>query len=274
MAGTASHTRTITIGNLLQIFVSRLWIIALAFVLIAGGVSLYFRQTFIPQYESTATLYILKQDEGGTAVADSSSFSLALNVVNDCTFSLKSHAVVDQTIDELGLDISYNQLYRAISTNNPEKTRFLQVTVRSDSPEEAKRIVDKLCQIGIEKISGAMGFQQANIFEYGVLNPNMSNHIDYTLALILGIVGMVLVYTFFVVLYIMDDSLRTNEEIEQALSLTFLGKIPNADDQPGGKYSHYGKYGSYGKYGGYGHSTGGNQRKKLGLLSLRKKFKR
>ena len=262
MTDSLQHTRVITVGNLLQILLHRSWVMILAFLVVAGSLAFYYKSTFTPKYQSTATLYILKQDDNGTSVVDSSSFSLALNVVNDCTFSLKSHAVIDKTINELGLQMTFGQLQRAISTNNPDKTRFLQVTVESDSPDEAKRIVDKLCDNGIEKISGAMGFQQANIFEYGVYNPSMSNHINYTMALVFGAVAALLVYVLLVVIYIMDDSLRTNEEITQALGVTFLGKIPNTDEQHGKKSGKYGRYGRYGSYGyGYGYWTSGKKSK-------------
>lgn len=111
-----------------------------------SGLFLLICLTYVPQYESTATLYILRQDsEQSGSSSVSSDFSLALNVVSDCTYLLKSHSVVAAVIDELHVAIPYEELSKSISTNNPDNTRILEVSVKVGSPELAKSIVDSIC---------------------------------------------------------------------------------------------------------------------------------
>ena len=102
-----SNMRMATIKDLWQVLLRNLWIMFLVAVLACGAVFTVNRLTFVPEYESTATLYILKQENGKDYQYTSSDFSLALNVVNDCTYMLKSHAVLDQVIDDLKLDLEY-----------------------------------------------------------------------------------------------------------------------------------------------------------------------
>lgn len=256
-----ANNRVITLKDLWHIFLERWWIILLAALLGMGSFFGFSMITYQPQYESTATLYILRQNEESGSSNISSDFSMALNVVTDCNYLLKSHAVLDEVIDKLSLDVGYDTLSRSIRTSNPEKTRILNVTVTAGSPDEAKKIVDEVCQVGEKCITKAMGFRQVNLYEYGTLESKPCNPISKISGVMVGIAVMVLVYTIFLVLFIVDDRIRTDEEIEKYLGLTILGDIPNADAADG---KHYG-YRAYGKktYGNKAHgnidSTGGEK---------------
>lgn len=56
-----ANFKTVTLKDLWGIFVQRLWAIILAACICCGGFLVFNCMTFIPQYASTATLYILRQ---------------------------------------------------------------------------------------------------------------------------------------------------------------------------------------------------------------------
>lgn len=245
-----ANVRVVTLKDLWGIFIHRLWVMILAAVVVAGGLLLINRLTFIPAYSSTATLYILRQDNDTSSGNSDSDFSLALKVVNDCDYLLKSHSVLDEVIQELNLEIDYKNLSKSVSTSNPENTRILEVTVESDSPENAKRIVDALCEIGQEKITEAMGFRQVNLYEYGTLNDKPCNTTSMTTYLLVGMIAAILVYSAFLIVFLLDDRIRTEEDIERYLGLSILGDIPNANDKKNHQYGYYKTYGAQGKKSG------------------------
>lgn len=238
----SSSVRVVTLKELWEIFVHRWWVMLLAAVICSGSFYAAVQLTFVPQYKSTATLYILNQNETQTSNV-SDDFSLALKVVNDCDYLLKSHSVLDQVIEQLNLDISYEDLSKTISTSNPEDTRILEVSVEAASPEEAKRIVDAVCEVGTESITQAMGFQQVNLYEYGTIDTKPSNQTRKLTYALVGAVAAMLTYTAFLIFYLVDDTLRTDEDIQQYLGLTILGDIPNANNA---NKKHYGYYSAYG----------------------------
>lgn len=241
-----TKARVITFRDLWAIVLRRWWTIVLAAVLCVGAVYLVNRLTFVPQYESTATLYILRQNEANSTNA-SEDFNLALNVVNDCDYLLKSHSVLDEVIKELKLNISYEELSRSISTSNPEDTRIIEVTVVSDSPKKAKEIVDAVCRNGTGNIEQAMGVQQVNLYEYGILEKDPCNRMGLLTYLLIAAVAAVLTYTVYLILLLLDDTIQTDEDIQEYLGLTILGDIPSADGAGKGRYGgHYGRYYSYG----------------------------
>lgn len=238
----SSSARVVTLKELWELFVHRWWVVLLAAVICSGSFYAAVQLTFVPQYKSTATLYILNQNETQTSNV-SDDFSLALKVVNDCDYLLKSHSVLDQVIEQLNLDISYEDLSKTVSTSNPEDTRILEVSVEAASPEEAKRIVDAVCEVGTESITQAMGFQQVNLYEHGTIDTKPSNQTRKLTYALVGAVAAVLTYTLFLILFLADDTIKTDEDIAQYLGLTILGDIPNANNA---NKKHYGYYSAYG----------------------------
>ena len=235
----------IDLKELFNLFVKRLPLLILVAVVAMGAYFSYDTFTYVPQYESKAVLYVLKQATDGSEVS-SSDFSLALQVTSDCTILLKSHTVLDEVISDLGLTTTYSELSKSVTTSNPSNSRVLNVVVRSDSPENAKRIVDKVCEVGVEAIEEAMGFKQVNFYEHGTLPKDPCNRTSLMVYAAIGIGAAVLVYLIFAAKMIFDDRINSDEDIEKYLDLAVIGVIPDANATSGKKYSKYGKYGKYG----------------------------
>lgn len=252
--------KVVTISDLWSIFIRRLWIMILAAALVAGSIFTMDTLAFVPRYESIATLYILQQNNVNEDKAYED-FNLALKVVNDCTHLLKSHSVLDAVIDELNLTISYDTLHNNVTVTNPADTRILEVRVEADSPDNAKMIVDKICEIGTEKISEAMGFEQVNFYEHGILDTTPCNSISIITYVIIGLVVAVVIYSVFLIAYFLDDNIRTDEDIENCLKVSILGDIPNFEDS--GKKKYGGRYyrSKYYKRGYYRKRAYGEEKK-------------
>lgn len=221
--------RNITFKDLWDLLIRRLWVMILAAAVVAGGLYAGANWLTAPEYESTATLYILRQNGEDSSTDVSTDFSLALKVVNDCTYLLKSRSVLNAVIEELALPMDYETLYDCISTANPDDTRILEVTVTTASPEQAKEIVDALCRIGTVRIRDAMGFEQVNLYEYGTLNTESVGGLGLMACVLAGVITAVLVYSVFLVVFLLDDRIRKEEDLEKILGLSILGNIPSAD---------------------------------------------
>ena len=233
-------SKVVTLNDLWELLLHRLVImvlVAVVAVVAFAGVTLV---TYEPMYKSTATLYILRQSGEDASSGDASSdFSLALKVVNDCTYLLKSPTVLDQVIDELGLTLSYEELYDQLSTYNPSDTRILEVSAKAQSPEQAKQIVDRICEIGQDSITSAMGFEQVNLFAYGNVDPEPCNTTSILVYMIIGVAAAVFTYSVFLVIFLLDDRIHSAQDIERHLQLSILGEIPDANEATSQNYGYY-----------------------------------
>lgn len=233
-------TKEIALKDLWQIFIRRLWMMALAAVVAVCAFFAFDTLTFTPRFSSTATMYILNQENENASTNDvSSNLSTALKVVNDCDFMLKSDTVVSAVRQKLGLGEAYSDLKDCITTNNPSDTRILQITVEADSPEMAKQIVDALCEIGVENINRTIGLEQVNLYERGSFESKPCNETSLLTYVLVGAVAAVAVYAVFLVMFLMDDCLKTDEDCQLYLGLSLIGDIPDADDVTKRKYGGY-----------------------------------
>lgn len=236
-----SRLKTITLKDFFRLFYTRIWLLILVPAVCMGIVYAQQHFFFEPEYRSTATLYILRQEnEAGYNYTDSD-FSLALDVVNDCTYILKSNVVLDQVISSLGLDMSYDELYDRIETENPSDTRILEVSATTHDASLSKKIADKVCLSGIDEITDAMGFEQVNLYARGIEPSEPSNALGMTGYLLTGIMAAIVTYSIILIVYIFDDCIRTKEDIETYLGVSILGDIP---DFTGGGRHYEGYYSS------------------------------
>ena len=240
--------RVVSFGDLWNIFVQKIWIIILVCVLVSAGLFALDTFAFKPEYRSTATMYILRQDlkqvtpEQNTADDVATDFSSALDVVRDCDYLMKSYTVVEQVKTNLNLTEDYRELSERISTSNPENTRILEVSVTADSPEYAKRMVDNLCEVGASAINETMGFEQISLYEYGNLNYEPSNKTKPLVFVFIGLIAAVLTYSVFLIVFLLDATIKTDEDIENYLGLSILGDIPEANNDKKNKQKYRYKY--------------------------------
>lgn len=186
--------QVVTPLDLWEVFCRSSRLMLLCATAVAAAVFVVNQLLLPPRYESTATLYLLRQQEAAGQGGASDEFSLALSAVNDCTYLLKSHAVLDQVMEEQSLNMSYEEFCRQVSTSNPAGTRVLEVTVEADTPQQAKILVDRICEVGAGKIGEAMGGHMVNLYERGVLEEEPCNRIGPLAYGLVGAAAAVLAY--------------------------------------------------------------------------------
>lgn len=235
-----NNESNIKFRDLFSLFLSNLWIMILIAVVVGGSIFAYGYFTYEPLYESTGSMYILRQGEIDDNIDYSSNFNVALSVVNDCKTLLTSHTVLDRVIEENNLEYTYNDLKSLIEINNPPSTRYLEITVTAQSPEEAKLIVDSISRIGETEIDEVMGFNQINPFDSGTLSQEPSNSpFEIMVALLGAAVAFILTLVVIILAFIFDDKISDPEFVEKSLGLNVLAVIPNFNKDKNDKNKSY-----------------------------------
>ncbi len=247
-----TNVKTIALKDLWDIFVKRAWIMVLVAAIAVGSFFAISKALYVPEYSSKAEIFVIENNED----ISSTDISVGEKLLANCMYAIKSDEVVGQVIANLALSETIGSLNDKITTNNPSGTHFIQVTVKAATPELAKEIVDEVCLESKDAIMENMNYE-IHIFQEGRFNSNPSNGTSFTTYILVGLVAAVLVYGVFFLMFMLDDSVWTDEEIEKYLGVSILGDIPDANSthKKGygyGKYGKYGRYGAYGKYGAYG----------------------
>lgn len=83
-----------------------------------------------------------------------------------------------------------------------------------------------------------MGIEEVNVFEYGnlPLNPSAPNVMKNSM--MAGFVGIALAAFIIILLFIMDDTIKSSDDVSNYLGLTTIGFIPDiADHETAGNAS-------------------------------------
>lgn len=178
-----------------------------------------------PLYTSTTKLYVLSKHDEGTAITYSD-LQTGTQLTKDYMELVKSRPVMEQVINELNLDMSITDLKDSITVDTPEDTRILEVAVENADPELAKTIADKVREAVSVQIKEIMAVESVNTVEEGNLPEEASSPNVLKNAVIGGLLGCVLVVGIISLIFILDDTIKTPDDVEKYLGLNVLTSVP------------------------------------------------
>lgn len=201
-------------------------------VLAAAMAGIGTRTFLTPKYTSNSKLYIA----GANSVISSlSDLQLGTQLTKDYAELVKSRPVVEEVIKELKLDMEYQELLGITTVSNTTDTRILVISVEHSDPQVAKDIVDKFAEVISKQISEIMDVSEPKIVEQGYVeeipsSPNLRGN-----TVLGGIFGIILAISILVVRYMLDDNIKSQDDIEKYLQLNTLALIPVGEEEYDGK---------------------------------------
>lgn len=197
--------------------------------LLAGCISGAFTHFAVtPLYQSTSSILVLSKETTLTSLAD---LQLGSSLTSDYTVLINSTPVLEQVIENLELeDISAEGLRQKITIENPSDSRILEITVEDTDPVLAKDIVDEIADVASDFIGDKMEVIPPKIIEEGkipVVRSSPSVKRNIILGLLFGIFASAAVIAVYVV---MDDSLKTEDDIIKYLDTSVLASVPDRKD--------------------------------------------
>ena len=204
----------------------KLWLIILVALLSAAGAGLYSKFVMVPQYTSTAMMYVLSKETTLTSLAD---LQIGSQLTNDYRVLVTSRPVLEQVLENLGISpdyMNYRQLRNKITIDNPTDTRIMNITVQDANPIDAKAYVDEIASTASTYIAEIMEMTPPKIVEEGEVSTiPISPSVKRNTALG-ALAGCVVVCGIIVLLTVMNDTIRDEDDIEKYLELSVLAAIP------------------------------------------------
>lgn len=195
----------------------------------------------VPDYQSTTSILLAKSntsqsDEGGTITAT----DLTLNQKLVSTYSelIKTESVLNQVINNLGIDKTTDDLKQNIKVSAKEDTEIIEIKVTDKDAEMARKIADEAAQVFISKIAKEY-YNMDNVY---VVDEAQKAEAPYNInhakdLVIFGFIGFVVACAFVLIANMLDTTVKSKEDIEKKLGITVLTTIPlcNFGQTKGGK---------------------------------------
>ena len=219
---------TIDLGDVLLTLWRKAHIILLVGVLTALLAFIGTKLFVTPMYTSVTKVYVLTKQSGEASVT-SSDLQAGSYLTKDYVQLVKSRPVMEQVIAVLNLDMKPTELSSMVIASAAEDTRILTISAQNADPKLAKEIADAIRQTVSVQITEIMDVDAVNTVESADLPDGPSSPNIKMNTLIGGALGMLLVIGIIILIYILDDTIKTPEDVEKYLDSHVLTSIPIAD---------------------------------------------
>lgn len=182
-----------------------------------------------PTYEATSKLYVMNST---SSAVDLSALQIGSYLATDYMEVFETWEVQEMVMQNLGLDYTYEQLSKKISVTNPSNTRILYITASADSPKEATALANEFASVAKQYISTTMLTDEPTVFSEALepLNPvSPSKGRNTILGFLLGAIAAIGVFT---VQFILDDKLKTADDIRKYAGIATLAIVPKNGEGP------------------------------------------
>ncbi|WP_169088040.1 YveK family protein [Paenibacillus sp. PL91] len=214
----------------------RLLMIALiitASCLIIGIYSNYFIK---PQYEASAKL-IVNDFKGSSSLLpsiDVGSINSTIGLIKTYKEILRTPRMMKKVVKQYpDLGVTYGELIGKVSVSSVNETQVMSISVRDDSYAQAAKIANAIAIVfqksvpELMKVDNVSVLDQADPKEHHAQvspNPNMNIAVTFMLALMLG-VGITFLLDY------LDDTIKTEGDIESLLQVPVLSSIPKFEER-------------------------------------------
>lgn len=202
-----------------------------AFLIISAGVFFALAGIFVsmfvihPVYESTTKIYILNKEENQTVTY--SDVQISTQLTQDYAELIKSRRVLEEVIQRLHLsDMEYDDLYGVLKVETPSDTRIVSITVEDEDPLMAMKIANCIREVASEHITDVMDIDAINVAETANVPTDKAKPSVAKWTVIAGFFGAVVVAFFAILGYLLDDTIKSNDDVERYLGVSTLALIP------------------------------------------------
>ena len=182
-----------------------------------------------PQYNSSVTILLTGDEAQGEKQVTQTDLNLNSGLISTYGSIAKSANVLSKVIENLELDISVQNLQKSVTVAEIKNTQFIKITVENSNPESAMKIANEIANVFVGQIEKIYNIQNVNIVDLAEIpdTPCNINHIkDLSMAFIVGLfVSGILI----LIIYILDDTIKTEKDIPVNLKLETIGIIPNTN---------------------------------------------
>ncbi|MCR5655056.1 MAG: protein-tyrosine kinase [Lachnospiraceae bacterium] len=229
----ANEEIEIDLTEILKLFWHYLWFVIICTILAGAAGFLLCKYTQQPYYKSTTGVYILnKSDNTAVTLSDT---QLATQLTKDYEQLITSRYVLESVIAEFGLDLEYEQLLDKVSVSNVTDTRIVHITVTDQDPALAQKLADAICAVASEHIKNVMNSEAVNVVDRANYPKRPAGPSSVKWAEIGIMIGFLFSAAVIFLKYLVDDTIKTSEDVEHYLGVSTLALIPLFDEGTGKK---------------------------------------
>ena len=230
----------VNVGEIILVLLRKWWIILLCGIVTATAFLIGTKVMITPKYQSVTKIFVLSQQD--VNYLTSTDIQLSSYLTKDYAELIKSRTVAQEVIKRLDLNMSPDTLMSQVSVQTKSDTRIVTIIVQNEDPELARELANVIREVSAKQIVDVMGVEAVNMVDEANLpvspsSPNVSKN------MLLGAAwGCLLAIAVILIRYLLNDTIKNDEDVERYLNLNVLASIPNVETtttktKKGGKFA-------------------------------------
>lgn len=212
--------------DIFEVIRKKIWIliiITVLFTVLGGVISIFI---ISPEYEAQTSIIIGKNVEKDNIDIQYDELLIYQKIVSTYMEIAKSRLVAENTINDLGINISPDELLKRISVSSQEETQIVVIKYQSNDAEESMNTLNKFARVLIENAEELLPAGNAKIVDRAVfpeypIRPNPKLYI-----MVSFIAGLIISFALIFFIDFFDNTLKTEDDVEIYAKLPLLGIIP------------------------------------------------
>ena len=201
--------------------ITLLLVIAIGVCLIGCVYGLFIQK---PMYRSYTTV-ILGTNENNASSITQSDITLNKNLVSTYAEIVTSRRVLNQVINELKLDTSYEALKGKINVTALNNTEIIKITVNDPNAVQAKNIANVTANYFSKEVVELYNMNNVNILDSATEANNPYNINVAKQFIVYLVVGVVLGAGVLFIIFYFDRTIKSVEQVEKKIKLPILGSV-------------------------------------------------
>lgn len=189
--------------------------------------------TQVPIYESKTSLVLTKNDNNNATITQND-ITLNKNLVPTYREIIKSRRILEQVIDNMDINIDYETLTKNVEVSSIENTELIVISVYDEDARLAKSIADEIASVFKKEIVDIYSIENISIIDQAQVSTKPYN-VNVLKQFVIGCgLGFLISSLIVALFFYFDDTIKTEEDIEQKIGLPVLGSVPKYTKKKGG----------------------------------------
>lgn len=219
----AMRNDTIDLLELTYVLLRRWKLLVLAAIVGALLAGAYHQLLVKPTYQADASIFITNTD----SVITISDMQLSSALTEDYSKILTSRSVLKEVIEDQKLDMTFQDLSRLLTITNPDSSHIINIAVNCGDADMARNIANSLMNVGIHRIYQVIGTGEPNVIDYSEADSVVETTPGLKKYLLMGgLLGFILLCGLFTVRFLLDTTLKSEDDITKYLRLPVLSVVP------------------------------------------------
>ena len=177
-----------------------------------------------PMYKSYTTV-ILGGNESNSSTITQNDITINKNLVDTYAEIVKSRRVLDQVINELKLDTTYEELHDKITVTALNNTEIIMITVNDEDAKKAMNVANVTASYFTDEVVDLYNMNNVNVLDKAIQSEKPYNINVMKQIVIYFMIGFVLAAGILFVIFYFDRTIKSVEQVEQKIKLPILGSV-------------------------------------------------